>query len=284
MEGILWLQSFRTPFLDRFFKIVTFFGDGNFYLLALPVLFWGWRKKDGLWLAFALFVILYGTSFFKSVFQVPRPEKVAVVEAAGYSFPSGHAMGSLAFFGSLALLVRRRVAWVISGTMVFLIGLSRVYLGVHYPLDVLTGWAMGGTVLAGLVPFRGRFLNILTTWNLVYLASFGAGLLAVCFVIHPEPLSPFPVSVLGALSGMLAGASLEWRQDRYQISERKWTLICNIIAGLMISILIYAGLKHILPDTAFFRFLRYFAISFWVSWGAPLAFYFLGMRRDRTTA
>jgi len=284
MEVIFWLQSFRNPFLDRFFKIVTFFGDGNFYLLALPVLFWGWRKKDGLWLAFALFVILYGTSFFKSVFQVPRPEGVALVEASGYSFPSGHAMGSLGFFGSLALLVGQRVVWVVSGAMVFLIGLSRVYLGVHYPLDVITGWAVGGAMLAGLVPLRGCFLGMVTTWKLVPLASFGAGLLAVCLVIHPEPLSPFPVSVLGALSGMLAGASLEWRKDRYQIPRGKGPRIYYIILGLMVSILMYTGLKQIFPDTALFRFLRYFALSFWVSWGAPLTFYFWGKRGDRTTA
>ena len=55
MEIILWLQSHRSPFLDGFFKVVTFFGGELFYLLILPILYWGWRKRDGLWLGFVLF-------------------------------------------------------------------------------------------------------------------------------------------------------------------------------------------------------------------------------------
>lgn len=105
----------------------------------------------------------------KDIFKRSRPDIARLAEAGGYSFPSGHAMISAAFYGMIGYMLWRslrqqgRSAWhiaVLTGVFVLLIGVSRIYLGVHYPSDVLAGFAAGGVWLlaciAGLHAFRRK--------------------------------------------------------------------------------------------------------------------------------
>ncbi|MFZ5597394.1 MAG: phosphatase PAP2 family protein [Bacillota bacterium] len=92
----------------------------------------------------------------KVAFHRPRPEVEQLVHAAGYSFPSGHSMTGMAFFGALAYLLWtyrspafvRRVIAAFLLLLAFFIGVSRIYVGVHFPSDVLGGFAAGGAWLA----------------------------------------------------------------------------------------------------------------------------------------
>jgi hypothetical protein len=278
METILWLQTWRNPVLDQFFKAVTFFGSEYFYLLAITVLFWWWNKQNGLWLGLVLLLTLYLNGFLKEAFAVPRPPGVALIGAGGYSFPSGHAMGSMAFFLTLSLLGRKRWLWVLGGFMVFFIGTSRSYLGVHYPFDVITGWILSSVIVAILFGIRARFIDWLTSGNQVLVAISLAVTVTALFLIHPEPLSAQPATLLGGLAGLLLGCSLEWRKDRFKIPEGVWNRLRNVVLGVCLSIIIYAALRDIFPDMVLFRFVRYFILALWTSWGAPLLFYYLQRR------
>ena len=98
----------------------------------------------------------------KAFFARPRPGLwTSIAPATGYSFPSGHAMGSMTLAAVLALLAwPTRWRWAVCGAMAFfvaMVGLSRVYLGVHYPSDILAGWAaaLAWTVGAYALAFRG---------------------------------------------------------------------------------------------------------------------------------
>ncbi|EOR22662.1 phosphatidylglycerophosphatase B [Niallia nealsonii AAU1] len=87
----------------------------------------------------------------KWFFKRERPDILPVIIEKGYSFPSGHSMGSLIFFGSCAYLCihivkstgKKVVAYIIASLFILLIGVSRIYLGVHYPTDVVGGYAIG---------------------------------------------------------------------------------------------------------------------------------------------
>lgn len=282
MDTILWLQTWRNPVLDQFFKAVTFCGSEYFYMLAVTVLFWGWNKQNGLWLGLVLLLTLYLNGFLKEAFAVPRPPGVALIGAGGHSFPSGHAMGSMAFFLTLSLLSRKRWLWMLSGLMVFLIGTSRIYLGVHYPFDVITGWGLSVATIWLLFAFRPRLMSRITSGNQLMDALFLGVILLVLLLIQPGRPTAQSATILGGLGGLLLGCSLEWRKDRFKISEGVWKRLRNVVLGMCLSIIIYAALREIFPDMVLFRFVRYFILALWTSWGAPLLFYYLQERVFRT--
>jgi undecaprenyl-diphosphatase len=80
----------------------------------------------------------------KQIFAAPRPDLLPHLDIVhSYSFPSGHAAYNMMLFGALAMLSRRRIGYVLAGMVIALIGISRVWLGVHWPSDVLAGWITG---------------------------------------------------------------------------------------------------------------------------------------------
>ncbi|PJG46907.1 phosphatase PAP2 family protein [Sphingobium sp. LB126] len=113
-------------------------------LTACCAMLWGRRRRCALWL---LSVMAGGTLLnlaLKQIFAAPRPDLLPHLDMVNsYSFPSGHAAGNMIFFGALALLFGRRAGYAGAGLAIALIGVSRVWLGVHWPSDVLAGWIEG---------------------------------------------------------------------------------------------------------------------------------------------
>lgn len=122
-------------------------GTGVRLLLAGGVmagLLWGQRRRAAWWL---MLVVIGGTLLnlaLKQVFAAPRPDLLPHLDIVhSYSFPSGHAAGNMMFLGALAMLAGRRSGYVLAAMLIALIGISRVWLGVHWPSDVLAGWTEG---------------------------------------------------------------------------------------------------------------------------------------------
>lgn len=146
--------SIRNPFLTKGMIFISFLG-GEFIPGAIIVLviflFLKKHIKESI-----LFLFISGMSFsinsiLKEIIQRPRPNFHPIIVATDYSFPSGHAMDSLVFYMALTYLVFHftgskkltLIAFLIFGSIVFFIGISRVYLGVHYPTDVIAGYIGG---------------------------------------------------------------------------------------------------------------------------------------------
>jgi undecaprenyl-diphosphatase len=163
-ESILrWLAARRTPLLDEIMTQVTTLGDGVvLFMLVLIVSVFLWLSRHH-WSVYVLLMGVLGggivNTVLKSAFGRPRPD---VVEWLGspltQSFPSGHAMSALIAYGSVAYLIGRleptprlrRATWATALLLIVGIGASRVYLGVHYPTDVVGGF-IAGLVWLGFV-------------------------------------------------------------------------------------------------------------------------------------
>jgi membrane-associated phospholipid phosphatase len=155
-----WVQSFINPGMTMVMEGITFLGStiGLISLLFISVIWMLWKRKR--WEAlFTVIAIGTGQLFnklLKGMIQRPRPDFNRLVEEAGYSFPSGHSMVSLVFYGMVGLIcymfVRNQLPKLlivlVTVMVVLLIGISRIYLGVHYPSDVLGGFIIGGIWLA----------------------------------------------------------------------------------------------------------------------------------------
>lgn len=160
----------RRSWLTWVFIGITRLGDGWF--IALVVLFVSGyfliKRKD--WKPALWYLLTVGlgagvlNQFVKFIFQRPRPEdSLHLIEQGGYSFPSGHAMGSIIVYGALLFLILRLSShllrnWVSAFFLLLLIGLigvSRVYLGVHYPSDIIGGYSLGAAWLAFSIGLYG---------------------------------------------------------------------------------------------------------------------------------
>lgn len=153
------LHRLATPALDRLAVFVTFFGSGGLMALlgAALAIFLASRKQPSRALFVAVAVVGAGAIdlLAKVIFSRARPQLwVSSIQEVGYSFPSGHAMGSMAMVAALVVLAHRtRWRWwtlVVGALFVALIGATRVYLGVHYPSDVLAGWGAAIAWVSGV--------------------------------------------------------------------------------------------------------------------------------------
>ena len=138
-------------FVTSIAKFITNFGGAIFLSIATVMLFLLIKnKKIGLSIISNIVIITVLNQLLKRILQRPRPTEFRIVEETGYSFPSGHSMVSMAFYGYLIYLIYRYiknkyVKWTlitILSILICLIGISRIYLGVHYTSDVLGGFLL----------------------------------------------------------------------------------------------------------------------------------------------
>lgn len=154
----LWVHGFDTPVLDVVMRLFT--SIGSFPVIAvvtLIVLLWCWHRGERSAFAGLVGVIAIDEALnfaLKHMFERPRPDLFQEIETLhSYSFPSGHAMAATAIWGMIAIVIARlapRLQHWIAGSaiaLILLIGLSRIYLGVHWVTDVLAGYAAGATIL-----------------------------------------------------------------------------------------------------------------------------------------
>jgi undecaprenyl-diphosphatase len=163
--------SIRLPALNSFMEFMTFFGNMEVVVLfSLCVVLYFWvRKREKFLFAFFSSSLVAASLIYsiKHLFERQRPPvENALVYADGFSFPSGHALMSVAFYGILTYFViatsrskiERITAMVFGIILIFLISISRIYLGVHWPSDVFSGLILGGAWLS-IVIFLTRHPN-----------------------------------------------------------------------------------------------------------------------------
>ena len=168
----LWIQSWRTPWLDRVMSAVS---KPGFMALALPILgiitaalfVKGWRKESILLLAATLVATLVVTVIGDAVARARPPADIVWIfeDADGFSFPSGHVTHYVVVLGALALFStrskrRRAFRWLVIATLILAlvaVGISRIYLGAHWVSDVVAGYAVGAAILAGILPLWRRW-------------------------------------------------------------------------------------------------------------------------------
>ena len=157
------ISNFATPIA----KFITNFG-GAIFLIALTIVLLVLikNKKIGISIFSNLVIVTILNQLLKAILQRPRPTEYRIVEETGYSFPSGHSMVSMAFYGYLIYLIykyvkNKYIKWisiVLLSILVCSIGISRIYLGVHYTSDVLGGFLISMSYLVIYISAVNKFL------------------------------------------------------------------------------------------------------------------------------
>ena len=154
LEMIAALQALT--WLDVPMRLFTFLGTKEFFIFVLPVIYWCIDARLGIRVAFILLIGTVFNEMLKLAFQGPRPywisaDILALSAESTFGIPSGHAQTAAGLWGMIALALRRRWAATAAIAVIVLIGVSRLYLGVHFPQDVLAGWVLGGLTLWAFV-------------------------------------------------------------------------------------------------------------------------------------
>jgi membrane-associated phospholipid phosphatase len=286
--------------LEGVMQFFTFLGSEEFFLLILPLVYWSVDAAVGARGAVMLVASSSLSGVLKLVFHLPRPYWIdqhvqALSIEPSYGLPSGHAQNATALWGFLASAVRKPWAWAVALALIFFISLSRLYLGVHFPTDVLGGWLAGGLLLLAFFRWEPRvaaWLGRLGLWpqiglalavSLVYLALNAAVLAALAPAPDPaaweqnaalaappesgEPaISPRdpagPVTSAGLIFGLGAALALHTRNARFDARGPMWKRAARFVVGIIGVLIIWAGLRAVFPDEPFLlamslRYLRY---------------------------
>ena len=151
-------------------QIVTFLGEQYVLILVLASIYFVFSKEAGEKIAYTIFTSLGVNNILKGLIKINRPfvtdptiDAVRVETATGYSFPSGHSQNATVTFSSIAYHFKKRWLWITASILIFLVGISRVVLGVHYPSDVIVGISLGlgCTLLCSMLydKYKGKLLS-----------------------------------------------------------------------------------------------------------------------------
>ncbi len=142
--------GFRCSFLDNYFTFITHCGDTIFIVGFVSAFVLVCRNIYGVLMAVSAMDSALLTAIFKNIFLRSRPDHLKLIKQGGYSFPSGHSMISVCVYGYLLYLVlkikNKTLKYILTCLLILLIisiGISRIYVGVHYPTDVIAGYSLG---------------------------------------------------------------------------------------------------------------------------------------------
>jgi membrane-associated phospholipid phosphatase len=299
--GFLYLlESIRNPVLDTVMSLVTRLGEETAFLVLALIVFWCVDKKKGYYIMTVGFIGTVASQFMKLMCRVPRPwvldPEFTIVESAreaatGYSFPSGHSQSAVGTFGGLAATAKERWLRIAGIAIAVLVPLSRMYLGVHTPADVLVGSAISLVLLLAVYPviFRAGHKGMK-----VLLPAMLA--LAIGQLLFVE-LYPFPAdtdvhnltsgvknayTLLGCVLGVCVVYFADHKWVNFPTEGTFGAQFAKVIVGLLLVLAVKEGLKT--PLDALFaghmaaRAVRYFLVVVMAGLVWPLTFRWFSKR------
>ena len=238
MKVLYALESIRTPWLDTVMAAITHLGEETVFMVAALFVFWCVSKRHGYYLLAIGFAGTVLNQFLKLLFRIPRPwvldSDFTIVESAraqatGYSFPSGHSQNAIGTFGGIARFTRRKWVRVAAIVVAVLVPLSRMYLGVHTPLDVGVSFLIVAVMLALAVGYL-LFVSLYPFPADVDAANLASGVENAW-------------KLLGATVGMLVGWWLDVRFIHFDTRAVWYVQLIKLVGGLALLLGIRAALK-----------------------------------------
>ena len=298
MELLYALESIRTPFLDKLMGLVTNLGGEAVFIVAAIVVFWCLSKSCGYYMMTVGFAGTIINQFLKLWFRIPRPwvkdpnftiVESARAEATGYSFPSGHTQNAFAVFGSPARFFKNTVLRIVFIFLIALTAFSRMYVGVHTPLDVGVSLIVGTILVFVIYPF---FRDMDKSPKKVYIIFGIFIVLAAAFVAFVE-LYDFPADIdaenyasglknaymiLFCAIGLMLTFFIDTKYVHFHTQAVWWEQIIKVVVGLAILLALKSVLKA--PLLALFgghsvaHGVRYFIVILFAGIVWPMTFKF----------
>lgn len=296
MEFLKLLEIIRTPLLDKFFSTITHFGEETLFILIGLVFFWCINKKKGY---FLLSVGLIGTvinQFLKLIFRIPRPwvldKKFTIVESArdaatGYSFPSGHTQSAVGVFGSIARFSKKMSSQIICVVIAVLVAFSRMYLGVHTPLDVFVSIGIAIILIFAIYPIIEKGFENKKSMRILFASMSALSISYLMFVSFYKFPSDTDIhnlksgiengyKMLGCILGIWLSYEIDQKYINFKTDGAWYVQVLKLVLGLIPVLIIKSVLKQ--PLLSLFNgsniadFIRYFLLTAFAGCIWPMTF------------
>lgn len=273
------LEGLRTEFLNTLFQAITILGEETLIILFVVTLWFAVDKRLAQKLLFITAGSLCVNGIVKNISKTPRPfsKGISCVRedtATGYSFPSGHTQGFATWSTVVAIKFKKILISIIVGVFIVLVAFSRLYLGAHYPSDVIVGIILG----VGLAFLGNLLFEKVKNTKKLYLATLIVFTpFFVYFMFKPELLFADSYKTFGMLGGLTLVAFLDEKVKPLSFDVAWWKKLIRIVIGLVVAIVLKEGIKalnvfEITQISLLFDAIRYFVVVFAVGFVCPMLF------------
>lgn len=293
---MLFFQNIETIFLDTTSEIITVFGESPIPLLITIFIYWCWDKKKGFVVVNSLMSAMMSMQILKAIFRIPRPfmkypeliQGKRQQTATGFSFPSGHSTTASSFYGGLCYSFKQKWIRTLSIALIVLVPISRLYLGVHWPMDILVGTLIGlvsafalGRVFEKLYRNEKAFMIYTILFALVtLLIALPLAIIMDVNTLNYATLAEFKATTLyraihnlmqnsAIAAGIFAGMALDRKTLKFVPAQSAKTRILSLVAGLLM-LAVVAPLIAIPVAKYTFEFLTLAFVGIWVTYLFPL--------------
>ena len=262
MELLYFFESIRTEFLDKIMSVLTYFGEETVFMLVAMICLWCLKKNWGYYLLIVGFLGTQLNQFLKATFRVPRPwvkdpnftiVESARAEATGFSFPSGHTQSAIGTFGAFARWTKKLWLRILCIFICVIVPITRMYLGVHTPQDVLVSAAIALVLIFTVYPIVQKSIQKPQMMRALLWVMLGVSVLLTVYMAliyndTPELFSGLKnaVKMLGCIGGFIIAYELDQRYVHYE-TDGSWKVqLIKLIPGM--------GLSLLLKEAVYFAF------------------------------
>jgi len=248
---IEWIQKTLGGSNEKIGTVLSFLGGELGLMMVLMIVFFCWKKETGKRLALMVVAVNTWLPMLKNIVMRPRPymehpdrikgisdfgnsASLDDVAAHGYSFPSTHSASAMALFIPLANEVKKKWMWIAAVVINLVVGVSRAISGMHYPTDILAGWALG-LIGAGICMILEKKVKNGWIRHLILLASVLPGV----FFVRTEDY----YTSLGLLVGLIAAIHFEEKFVNFSDTRNVWAMILRVVGAYALYFALNALLK-----------------------------------------
>lgn len=246
IQFLQFLESLRTDFSVKLFEGITMLGEETILILMIAVLYFAYDKRLALQIGYITITSMCVNNTVKNLVKRPRPFASGGVTparahtATGYSFPSGHTQTIATWSSAFAMYFKKAWVSVLACVGIVAVAFSRLFLGVHYPSDVIVGAVLGAVIAVGLSIVYDRTKNIHKLYGITALVMLP---FAIWFMITADPLYDDFFKLYGMLTGLFFAAGLEEKYAPIEYDVAVWKKVLRIVIGVAVVLAVKEGFK-----------------------------------------
>lgn len=248
MQFLQFLESLRTDFWVILFEGITMLGEETILILIIAVLYFAFDKRLALRIGYITVTSMCVNGVVKNIVKRPRPFASGEVTparahtATGYSFPSGHTQTISTWSTAFAMYFKKRWVRVLAAVGIVAVAFSRLFLGVHYPSDVIGGAVLGVSIAIGLSIVYDRTKDVHRLYMITGLLFFP---LAIAFLIKADPHYEDFFKLYGMLVGLFFATELEEKYASLTYDVVWWKKVLRVVIGIAMVLVIKESVKLI---------------------------------------